>query len=69
MTTETLGERIRRHRQALGWTQFDLAAEVEVCRCTVSNWETDRKVPSLRDFFQLADVLDIPAPDLWEGTS
>jgi transcriptional regulator with XRE-family HTH domain len=42
---ESPGERIRLRRQALRWTQADLAARLGVNRATVSAWERDKQLP------------------------
>jgi transcriptional regulator with XRE-family HTH domain len=66
MSVESLGQRIRRERQARGWTQYELAAEVGVKRFTVTRWESG-EIPETPLFFRLAHVLEIPAGYLWEG--
>lgn len=42
---ETLGQRIKRLRTALGLSQPELAAVVRVDHATLSRWETDRRRP------------------------
>jgi transcriptional regulator with XRE-family HTH domain len=42
---ESLGERIRLRRQALRWTQQQLADRLGVNRATVSAWERGKQLP------------------------
>lgn len=42
-----LGEWLFLKRRALGLTQKEIAAELDITSQTVSNWETSRAVPTL----------------------
>lgn len=55
----TLAERIRSAREAKGWDQARLAAEVGYSQPAVSDIETGN-TPAPRKWRQLADILDIP---------
>jgi len=57
-----IGDRIRSNREALGWTQEKLAAELGVTPNTVSRWETATYRPSALDLDSLARILGI---DIW----
>jgi transcriptional regulator with XRE-family HTH domain len=66
----TLGNAIRRLRQAAGLTQKDLAERLEVDKTYVSHLEADRKEPSIQLLRGLASVLEVPpglllAVSLW----
>lgn len=53
-----VGLRIKRAREARGWTQAQLAAQIGVDRKTVDNWENNRTVP-LNRLGRLSAVLGI----------
>ena len=60
VTRERRGPRIAALRRERGWTQYDLAAAVGVCRNTVSRWERDAaRIQSVDHVRGLADVLEI----------
>lgn len=64
---ETMGARIRRLREARGWSQAELARRMSVTRATVHQWEHDTS-PNIRpaNFLRLCEVLDTdPAYLLW----
>ena len=44
-TDPPIGTKIARRRQVLGMTQQDLAAELNVSKSTVANWETGKHFP------------------------
>lgn len=44
---KTFGQRLRSAREARGYSQEQLGAEVGVTKATVSKWELDKGVPSL----------------------
>ena len=56
----TLGDAIRRLRQAAGLTQKDLAELLDVDKTYVSHLEADRKEPSIQLLRGLASVLEVP---------
>jgi transcriptional regulator with XRE-family HTH domain len=67
MDGETLGEFIRSHRLALGWTHEDLAARMGegVPPAEVARIERDGAVPPPREqLVQIADALDVSLDDL-----
>lgn len=43
----SFGERLKRVREAKGWSQERVGFELEVTKATVSKWETGRAEPSL----------------------
>lgn len=53
------GKVIRRLRLERGWTQYDLAAEMEVDAAFISRIERGRKVPSLETILRLAQALKV----------
>ena len=50
---------IRQLRQARGWSQLDLALEVEVSQRTVSRWERGELVPQPHNLQRLAEVFGV----------
>ncbi len=66
---ETLGRRIARLRQALGWTQSQLAERLGASRVAVSHFEMGLALPSERTVVLLAGVFKLEPHELVEGTS
>lgn len=68
----TLGQRLRTARERLGKRQADIAVELGKRQPTVSAWENDEGVPSLRDAkrvawaygLQPAELLDCEMPEV-----
>lgn len=56
----TLGERIRKAREDMGWDQIDLAVHVKKGRSTVANWETNKHKPSALELDKIAEVTGYP---------
>jgi transcriptional regulator with XRE-family HTH domain len=57
---EALAQRIAAAREALGYTQAQLAERVPCNAQTVSNWENGRRQPRYDDLLRLAEVLGRP---------
>lgn len=60
----SVGQRIRAGREALGWTQSDLADRLGCTQTAVSYWESGRRGLSLDDLVDVARVLGVPAAEL-----
>ncbi|OTP93228.1 S24 family peptidase [Gilliamella apicola] len=59
MTTETIGQRIRRTRKALNLTQKDLAKTLtEATHGSISQWESDTTTPSAKNLYDLSIALE-----------
>ena len=56
---ETIGQRIAEARKAQGMTQEKLAAELNVSRAAVSNWEKDRRLPDAEMMIRLSKLLNV----------
>ena len=54
---KTIGERIRKKREGLGWSQRRLAHAIGLRPETVCRWETGATTPGLRDVKRAAAVL------------
>ena len=59
-----VGQRIRTVREALGWTQSDLAARLQRTQTAVSYWESGRRGLSLDDLMDVARILGVPSAEL-----
>lgn len=62
-----IGEQIRRHREAAGLSQDDLAARVLVSRPTISHWETGKTMPDAQSLLLLAQLFDTTIDELVKG--
>ena len=56
---ETIGQRIAEARKEQGMTQEKLAAELNVSRAAVSNWEKDRRLPDAEMMIRLSKLLNV----------
>lgn len=54
-----LSKRIHELRNALGWSQVELARALNVSKQTVSNWENDNIQPSIDMLVRLAGVFGV----------
>lgn len=54
-----LGRRICELRNALGWSQVELAKRLKVAKQTVSNWENDNIQPSIEMLVRLAKIFGV----------
>src|SRR4029077_12987203 len=60
---KSFAESLKREREAEGWTQADLARELEVTRSTICYWEDGEKFPELSHQMKLVSLL----PGLAQG--
>ena len=54
-----IGLRIRRRREELGLSQWDLAMRLEIRQDEVSRWENGRIRPTGHNLSRVADALDV----------
>lgn len=59
-----VGRRIRAAREALGWSQGELARRVDRTQTAISYWEAGRRALGVDDLIDLARVLRVPTADL-----
>jgi transcriptional regulator with XRE-family HTH domain len=59
----TTGERIKRNRIKVGWTQGDLAEKVGVSQMTVSNWEAGKAHPKPDQKAHIFSLLGVAKPE------
>jgi transcriptional regulator with XRE-family HTH domain len=62
--TAEVGQRIRAKREALGWTQGELATRLQRTQTAVSYWESGRRSLSLDDLVEVARVLGVASSEL-----
>lgn len=61
---ETIGERIRYHRDKMGYSAAELGERVGVSQSYISHFENNRRVPSKRILVKLAEVLKVSVEDI-----
>jgi transcriptional regulator with XRE-family HTH domain len=59
MSQKTIGERIKQLRNQKGLTQIELAKQMSVGNSTISNWESDRRLPSIAELGRLASFFGV----------
>ena len=64
--TALVGRRIRRAREAAGFSQGQLAQEIETTQATISYWESGRRSPDIEDLVSLADALGVEVSYFFE---
>lgn len=62
-----LGSNIKKYRNAMNWSQDELADKVFVSRQTVSNWENDKNYPDIKSLILLSEVFGISLDNLVKG--
>ena len=60
----SLGEVIRRHREACGMTQELVAQKLGLSRQAVSKWESGKAEPSATSLLSLCDLFGVDVADL-----
>lgn len=60
----TIGKKIKELRKEKGWTQIDLAIELDVYQDYISFWEKGARHPSLIYAIALADVFGVTLDEL-----
>ena len=63
----SLGENIYKHRTYKGWSQTELADELEVSRQSVSKWENNTATPDLDKLIKMRAIFDITLDELVFG--
>jgi transcriptional regulator with XRE-family HTH domain len=63
----SIGERIRQHRQKLGYTQERLAAEAGISKGFISDVETGNRQPSAEYLLRIANALKVSTDYLMKG--
>jgi len=63
---QRFGQRIRRLREAKGWSQERLAAEAQMHATYLSEVEHGKRNISIDNIAKLADALDVPIATLFQ---
>ncbi len=61
------GKRVRETRQSFGWSQDQLAFELEVDRSYVSSLERGQRNPTLKTIARVAEAFGLTISDLCTG--
>ena len=61
---KTLGTKIAEYRKLKGFTQEQLATQLNVSSQAVSKWENDLSIPDLPILIQLADIFNVSLDEL-----
>lgn len=59
----TLGERIKHYRNLHGFTQQQLAEQLNLTRQTISKWETDKSLPDIENIVLMSTIFSITLDD------
>jgi transcriptional regulator with XRE-family HTH domain len=59
-----IGRRIKAEREALGFTQIDLAQEIGLTRTSLTNIEAGRQRLPIHVLYAIASALALPVSDL-----
>lgn len=59
-----VGDRLRKLREQMGFTQTDLGAKAGIAAASVSHFETGQRLPSLESLMKLADALGVSVDTL-----
>ena len=62
----SIGTKVKKHREAKGWSQEDLATRLDTTQTTISNIESDKNIPNSLLLNKLAKELEINMNDLFE---
>src|SRR3712207_686173 len=54
-----ISEKIMSLRKKMGWSQEDLANELNVSRQSVSKWETGASIPDMSKIIQMSDIFGV----------
>ncbi len=57
--SDSIGSKLKSLRKAQGYSQQFVADRVGMKRSTISNYEIDRRLPSLTDLKRIADFYDV----------
>ncbi len=64
---DQIGKNIKKYREERGITQEQLAAQMNVTRQAVSNWENAKTQPDLDTLFRLSQIFGISVEELIYG--
>jgi DNA-binding XRE family transcriptional regulator len=61
------GKRVREMRRSVGWSQDELAFELEIDRSYVSSLERGQRNPTLKTIAKISQTFDVTVSDLCQG--
>lgn len=64
MGSQRLGKIIREKRELLGYSQYDLAFEINVTQQYISLIENGKKTPTIATLSAISDILELDFPEL-----
>lgn len=56
-----IGEKLKMARKNKGWTQQELGKKLGISKVSVCGYEKGTRIPTIDNFIQLLDVLDVSA--------
>lgn len=59
-----ISQRIKSERQAVEWTQEQLADRIFVSKRTISNWKTGKTIPDIESVLRLSTIFKLSLDDL-----
>ena len=62
--TMTLGEKIKKYRQARGLSQEQLSEKLSVSRQAVTKWESDKGIPDIHNLQAIAKLFNVSLDSL-----
>jgi transcriptional regulator with XRE-family HTH domain len=65
---DTLGQRLRRCRERMGWSQIDVASKVGTSNMNISHYERDTREPSIETLTRLAELYNVSVQWLITGS-
>ena len=66
---DSIAQKVREKRKAVGITQAELAERAGVHRITISNLELGKNTPQFRNLEKVAKGLNVPVVDLLPSSS
>ena len=64
----SIGENIKKIREAKGWSQYELAEKIGVTFQAISSWERDEYMPEMKKFPDLIKALEVPPTFILKDT-
>lgn len=59
-----VGKNIKAQRDQKGWSQQDLASQLQLTRQTISKWELGRSYPDIENLVRLSKLFDVSTDEL-----
>jgi transcriptional regulator with XRE-family HTH domain len=65
---DTLGQRLRRCRERMGWSQIDVAAKMGTSNMNISHYERDTRQPDIATLVRFAELYNVSVQWLMTGS-